>query len=213
MITASIEDLNFILQLNKKQAKKGDIKSKLGVNLSQKLTFNGDMADVMQKLIFANLVAATLLVGYTIFGSVYYAQTTKVEKNIRSSIEEIEGQLGNIQQDVAYVNQNKSKYQEINEMVEDVLNKIQKNEIGALRTYNVANFMQKVMKFIPNNVQLISIESNDNKHVTITAKSSSYSALGYFVSQLKLEGIINDVKVNSVTHGSEIQVSIGGDLP
>ena len=105
------------------------------------------------------------------------------------------------------------KYKEINEMVNDVLNKIQQNEIGALRTYNVANFMQKVMKFIPKNVQLITIESNDNKHVTISAKSGSYAALGYFVSQLKLEGIINNVKIDSVSHGAEIQVSIGGDLP
>ena len=73
--------------------------------------------------------------------------------------------------------------------------------------------MQKVMKFIPKNVQLLTIQSDDNKHVTISAKSSSYAALGYFVSQLKLEGIIDNVKINSVAHGSEIQVSIGGDLP
>ena len=73
--------------------------------------------------------------------------------------------------------------------------------------------MQKIMKFIPKNVQLISIESNDNKHLTISAKSTSYAALGYFVSQLKLEGIVNNVKIDSVSHGSEIQISIGGDLP
>ena len=98
-------------------------------------------------------------------------------------------------------------------MVTDLVDKIQSNQIGNLRTYNVANFMQKIMKFVPKNVQLISIESNDNKHVTIQAKSSSYAALGYFVSQLKLEGIINNVKINSVSHGTEISVSIGGDLP
>ena len=98
-------------------------------------------------------------------------------------------------------------------MVNDVINKIQSNDIGNLRTYNVANFMQKVMKFIPKNVQLVTIESNDNKHVTITAKSSSYAGLGYLISQLKLEGIINNVKVDKVTHGTEIEVSIGGDLP
>jgi len=213
MLTGTMEDANFMVQINKKQSKKADGKNKLGVNLSQKLSFNGDTADVIQKLIFANLVVGTLLVGYVIFGSIYASQTSKVERNINGTIKDIETELSSVKQNIQYVNENKNKYKEINEMVDDVLNKLQKNEIGALRTYNVANFMQKVMKFIPKNVQLVSIESNDNKHVTITAKSSSYSALGYFVSQLKLEGIIDKVKVNSVSHGTEIQVSIGGDLP
>lgn len=213
LLTSSMEDVNFMVQINKKQPKVLGEKGKLGIKMPNKLTFHGDAADVIQKLIFANLVAATLLVGYTIFGTVYYSQSTKVEEGIRSSIKTIEQQKTTVQNDMAYIKQNTQKYQEINGLVNDVLNKIQQNEIGMLRTYNVANFMQKVMKFIPKDVQLITISSNDNKHVTISAKSSSYAALGYFVSQLKLEGIINNVKVDSVSHGSEIQVSIGGDLP
>lgn len=214
LLTASMEDVNFILQINKKQPKLSNIKNvKLGVKLPQKISFSGDSADVIQKLIFANLVAGTVLVGYVIFGSVYSAQTNKVKYNITKSIASIEEESANVKTDVEYINKNKEQYKEVNDMVTDIVNKIQANQIGDLRTYNVANFMQKIMKFIPKNVQLVSIESNDNKHVTIQAKSSSYAALGYFVSQLKLEGIINNVKVNSVSHGTEISVSIGGDLP
>jgi len=213
MLTASNEKVNFMVQLNKKQPKNSTGKGKLGIKLPGKLTFNGDTSYVMQKLIFANLVVGTVLVGYTVFGSIYSAQTTKVENGIKETITEVQKGSKKIQQNVTHINQNKEKYKEVNEMIDDVLNKIQKNEIGTLRTYNVANFMQKVMKFIPNNVQLVTIESNDNKHVTITAKSGSYAALGYFISQLKLEGIINNVAINSVSHGSQIQVSIGGDLP
>lgn len=216
LLTSTMEDVNFMLQINKKQAKLADgkgSKSKLGVKLPHGISFNGDAADVIQKLIFANLVAGTVLIGYVVFGSIYSAQTNKVEKNIRSSISNIEEQSALVKVDVDYINKNKNEYKEINEMVTDIVNKIQSNEIGSLRTYNVANFMQKIMKFVPSNVQLVSIESNDNKHVTISAKSSSYAALGYFVSQLKLEGIINNVKINSVSHGTEISVSIGGDLP
>ena len=213
LLTSSMEDVNFMVQINKKQPKAPGEKGKLGIKMPGKLTFHGDAADVIQKLIFANLVAATLLVGYSIFGTVYNSQSAKIEENVRASIETINKKKQTVQTDTSYINQNAQKYKEINEMVNDVLTKIQQNEIGELRTYNVANFMQKVMKFIPKNVQLITIESNDNKHVTITAKSGSYAALGYFVSQLKLEGIINNVKIDSVSHGSEIQVSIGGDLP
>jgi len=45
------------------------------------------------------------------------------------------------------------------------------------------------------------------------AKSSSYSELGYFISQLKLKGILENVTTGSVEHGSYITVSIGGELP
>lgn len=214
LLTSSMEDVNFMPMINKKQAKAdGKGKAKLGFKLPTKINFNMDTADIIQKLVFADLVAVTVLVGYMLFGSIYYAQTTNVEKNIRSSISTIEEKSALVKEDVDYINENKNKYKEINDLVTDVLEKIQSNEIGDLRTYNVANFMQKVMKFIPSNVQLISIESNDNKHLTISAKSDSYAPLGYFVSQLKLEGIINNVKIDSVSHGSEIQVSIGGDLP
>lgn len=214
LLTASMEDVNFMLQLNKKQSKANGIKNgKLGIKMPQKIAFKGDYADIIQKLTFANLVAVTTLVGYVVFGSVYSSQTTKVEKSIRKSITAIEEQSADVKIDVEYITKNKNEYKEVNDMVTDLVDKIQSNQIGNLRTYNVANFMQKIMKFVPKNVQLISIESNDNKHITIQAKSSSYAALGYFVSQLKLEGIINNVKINSVSHGTEISVSIGGDLP
>lgn len=214
LLTASIEDVNFMPMINKKQAK-GDGKGKLkfGLKLPGKISFNADISDILQKLIFADLVAVTVLVGYILFGSIYYTQTSNVEKNIRASIATIEEKSAKVKEDVDYINKNKDEYKEINDLVTDVLEKIQSNEIGNLRTYNVANFMQKVMKFIPKNVQLVSIESNDSKHLTISAKSSSYAALGYFVSQLKLEGIINNVKIDSVSHGDDIQISIGGDLP
>lgn len=211
LLTSSMEEINLMAELikkNQKGAKKGNKTS-----FKDKIKFTGDTADVIQKLIFADLVAVVVLTGYIMFGGIYYSQTAKTESNVQQTAAKIEEQSANVQKDVTYINKNKDKYKEINDMVQDVLNKLQSNDIGNLRTYNVANFMQKIMKFIPDNVQLVSIESNDNKHITISAKSSSYSALGYFVSQLKLEGIINDVKVEKVTHGSDIQVSIGGDLP
>lgn len=213
LLTGFMDDFNFINLINKKQAKSIGAAGKLGVKLPDKIKINADTADIIQKLVFANLVAGTILIGYAIFGVVYSTQTKKVESNIRTSIAKIQEQSGLVKNDIEFINTNKDKYKEVNDMVSDTINKIQSNQIGDLRTYNVANFMQKIMKFIPKDVQLVSIESNDNKHVTVTAKSNSYAALGYLVSQLKLEGIINNVKINSVSHGTEISVSIGGDLP
>ena len=73
--------------------------------------------------------------------------------------------------------------------------------------------MQKIIKYIPKNVELVSIASNDNKTVTISAKSVSYAGLGYFVSQLKLQGVLTKIVTKNVDHGASITVEIEGVLP
>ena len=73
--------------------------------------------------------------------------------------------------------------------------------------------MQKIAKYIPSNVQIESISSDNNKTVSIVAKSTSYAELGYFISQLKLQGILENIKTGQVQAGSTITVTIGGDLP
>ena len=86
---------------------------------------------------------------------------------------------------------------------------------GKYSTYNVALFMLKVSKYIPENVLLQSIKSDANRHVTIVAYSTSHAELGYLVSQLKLEGILepSSVQTTAVVHDNVITVTIGGDLP
>ncbi|MDD2627607.1 MAG: hypothetical protein PHR25_03750 [Clostridia bacterium] len=214
MLLQEYEKYNFSNQLEKKAGKKGFNKKalkKIGVQMP---TFSYEnLNSLTEKVVLANLIGGTLIVGYLIFGITYTKQIKKIEKDIDNSISQINEQSALIKKDTEFITRNKEKYKEVNDMVVNIVDKIQANDIGNYRTYNVANFMQQIMKFIPKDVQLISISSNDNKHLEIVAKSNSYAALGYFVSQLKLEGIINGVKIEKVTHGEEIEVSIGGDLP
>ena len=108
---------------------------------------------------------------------------------------------------------NTKQYTTLNDFVSDTVEKIREGKNGKYTTYNVANFMQKIAKYIPENVELQTISSDDNKSVTIVAKSSSYAELGYFISQLKLKGILTNIKTGNVQTGSYITVTIGGDLP
>lgn len=74
--------------------------------------------------------------------------------------------------------------------------------------------MQKLIKVIPKNVTLDTLKSDDNKNVVITMYSNKYADLGYFVAQLKLEGILNSVKVNKIENSADkITIEIGGELP
>lgn len=214
MLIQAYEKYNFLNQIDKKGGKKGLNKKtfkKIGVQMP---TFSyANIDELTGKVILANLIGGTLVAGYLTFGIIYTNQTKKTENDINSNVSKINEQSALIKKDTEFITKNKDKYKEVNDMVTDIVGKIQANDIGSYRTYNVANFMQQIMKFIPKDVQLISISSNDNKHIEIVAKSNSYASLGYFVSQLKLEGIISGVKIEKVTHGEEIEVSIGGDLP
>lgn len=164
-------------------------------------------------LLFTNLTAGAVFAGYVGFSAVYENQMTKMENNLTQKIKALQQETADVKSDTQYIDTNTQKYTEFNSYISETVEKIREGKIGKYTTYNVANFMQKVAKYIPTNVQLESISSNDNKSVTIVAKSASYSELGYFISQLKLKGILENIKTGKVDTGETITVTIGGDLP
>ena len=128
-------------------------------------------------------------------------------------ITSIQEETSKVKADNTYIKQNTKQYTTFNDYINDTVEKIREGTIGKYTTYNVANFMQKVAKYIPTNVQIESISSDDNKTVSIVAKSTSYAELGYFISQLKLQGILENIQTGNVSNGTNITVTIGGDLP
>jgi len=168
---------------------------------------------VEKALLFSNLTAASLLVGYGVFSGIYNSSMTSLEEKLKQDIDLLKAETSKVSSDILYVNNIKSKYVTYNQYISTTVAKIKEGKIGKYTTYNVANFMQKVARYIPSNVELQSIASNDNKTVTLVASSTSYAELGYFISQLKLKGILENVTTGAVEHGSKITVTIGGDLP
>lgn len=132
---------------------------------------------------------------------------------LSGEIASIESNTSLVKSDSTYIKNNTKKYTQFTDYINDTVAKIREGKIGKYTTYNVANFMQKIAKYIPENVELQTISSDDNKSVTIVAKSTSYAELGYFISQLKLQGILTNIKTGNVQTGTYITVTIGGDLP
>lgn len=176
---------------------------------------NINLEKVKPILIFANVIMFTLLLVYSVFSSLYNAQ---MNKQIESVVEEkarVTESTVEVNSDITYIDSNKEKYSNYVSYVDETIRKINKGEIGKYSTYNVALFMLKISKYIPDGVLLKSIKSDSSKHITIVASSSSHAKLGYFVSQLKLEGILepSSVRTTAVAHDATITVTIGGDLP
>ena len=138
---------------------------------------------------------------------------TKLQNDLQTKIDSLQTQTSEIKSDKKYIDENTEEYKDFNEYIEETVAKIKEGKIGEYSTYNVANFMQSIAKYIPTNVQLESISSDNNKSVTIVAKSGSYAELGYFISQLKLNGILENIKTGKVVTSNYVTVTIGGDLP
>lgn len=200
-------DLNFV---NKKSHKKMAMNSSAKEKSS---SVDVDTNKVISGLLFANIIMGVIAILYIVFSILYSTQINKMEKQLGIDVAKTKGEITKVQQDIDYIKQNTKKYSDINDFVEETVRKIEGNEIGKYSTYNVANFMQKIIKYIPKGVELETVSSDDNKHVTIVAKSESYSGLGYFISQIKLKGILENVEVDKVEHTSYVIVTIGGDLP
>ena len=174
---------------------------------------NIDRVKIERILTFANLTAVSALVCYLVFSVIYTKELDTMKSTLNQNISQMQLNISKVKTDTKYINDVKAKYSEYNNYISSTVAKIKEGKIGKYSTYNVANFMQKIAKYIPTNVELVSIASNDNKSVAIIARSKSYSELGYFVSQLKLKGVLENVKTGNVEHGTYITVTIGGDLP
>lgn len=192
----------------------GKTKKYKGIDLKNKFSgFCIGSEKLYSSMLFTDIILGIVLLLYIAFGIVYGMQTDKMSKGVSDNVSSVTNELTKVQADIDYIKENTKKYSDINSFVEETVRKIEGNEIGKYSTYNVANFMQKIIKYIPQGVQIENISSNDNKHITMIAKSESYADIGYFVSQVKLEEILINVAVEKVEHTSYVTVTLGGDLP
>lgn len=161
----------------------------------------------------AGIVASLAVIAYLSFSIIYSTNVDKTIDKIAKEKNRVLAEKSKISDDIKYINSNTQKYSAINERVQELVGDIEKSNVSKYTTYNVASFLQEIIRIIPVNVKFDRISSDDNKHVVIKAESDSYPALGYFITQLKSNGPLQNVKINSIKNGSTTVVEIGGDLP
>ena len=159
-------------------------------------------------------IATLIFIAYLAFTVIYTTTNNKMIADVTNKINALNGEIAKANSDILYIESNTKEYTDINDDVDTLVSQIQTGQIGKVSTYNVASFLQKLIKVIPKNVTLDTLKSDDNKNVVITMYSNKYADLGYFVAQLKLEGILNSVKVNKIENSAnKITIEIGGELP
>ncbi len=206
------------IKTNKDTNGKVDDKSKNNNNdVKSKPSFvpeiNFDGSKIFTGLVSASIVLGVVLVSYVLFSTMYVSNIDKIIKENEAKASELKTSISEIQGDASTIKSNTEEYTKVNKQVTELLEQIQTSKIGKFTTYNVATFLQGIIKIIPKNVQLKTISSDDNKSVKIVAQSTSYSDLGYFVAQLKLQGTLKDVKIITIKNGDTTSIEIGGELP
>ena len=205
------------VKLNSKINKMFSTSPKVNKEKKEKKENSADNVLVTDKsldiITYITIVAAVVMIFYVALSAVYQYSVNKTIKSMEEKKQNILAETENVNSDISYINKNMKEYKDINDEVEDIKSKIESHQIGKFSTYNVASFLQNIIKIIPTNVRLINISSNDNKYVTITASSDEYADLGYFFAQLKLENVLNNAKILKVNNGETTTVEIGGDLP
>lgn len=196
----------------------GDRSKNLLSNKSDKFSFNILKSDNVENrnvdiLKVALGITTVLFVTYVSFGAIYSNRVNKIVADANSNIMEINSNINKINEDISYISENKEKYKKINTQVDEVIDALSDESGTSSGAYNVATFLQNIIRIIPEDVKLNSISSDDNKNIKIVAESDSYASLGYFVSELKLEGTLRNVTINDVKNGDITTIEIGGELP
>lgn len=159
------------------------------------------------------VILSLAIIGYITFSALYTYNVNKTLDEIAKEKKHIVEEKTKLSSDITYINNNTSEYSKINMKVQEVVEDIEKNNVSKYTTYNVAAFLQNILKVIPTNVKLQSISSDDNKNITIKATSNNYPALGYFISELKINGPLKNIQIKNIQNGTSTVVEIGGELP
>ena len=193
-----------------KQTVKVKNENKINLPVLPKIT----LAMVSEYMMYPIIVCGLAVISYYVFSNIYMKQVTKIKNDLNNKVGKYESIIASAKTDKTTIDTATNQYKTINDQVDDLKKQIENSQIGKFTTYNVASFMQKLIKVIPKNVQLKTISSDDNKKVKIVAQSDQYQNLGYFVANLRLQpDILKNIVINNINNGSILSIEIGGDLP
>ncbi len=167
----------------------------------------------------ARFAGATLLSFCLYSGAAYYTQSVISNKRAEVSSEsaKVNSWISEAKADTRSVDEETQKYVTMKNNLSELLNKVTTRNVS----FDIPNFMSKLMFVIPENVKVTSISvipttSADEKKtqkVTMYAESGQYAQLGYFVSRLKLDKVLTNVDMSVESMSGNIKIKINGELP
>ena len=138
-------------------------------------------------------------------------QMDKKNQQLQDSIDSTTQQINLANTDSDKIKSKTNEYTSLIRSIEEANNKIaERNKIRNA----IPNLLNQIMSIIPENVQLTSIENNNDTHIIINAQSNKYEQLGYLKAKIKADVILTNVISTAGQKESDVvTVVIEGDLP
>lgn len=152
-----------------------------------------------------------LLVFYVIATSLLYNKINDKTVLAQGVIDDTIAKTESITKQTALINSRANDYQEILTQLEEANNEAS----AAYSSKNaIPNLLSQIMFAIPKEVQVLSVQNTDEKHITIEAQASEYQYLGYLKAEIQNRAILINVTSTSGTRETNnmIKVTIEGDL-
>lgn len=157
----------------------------------------------------ATLTVSTLII-YSTLSIVSNNVIAEKKQVVESQIEQVDNAIKNAKEDAKYLDGLANNYIEITNKLSTIIAKINKQ---SKKTYDIPNFLSKLMFIMPANVSVKTIDVQDTGAVTISVESGQYAQLGYLVSKIKLENALLNVDMEVQSVDNNIKIVIKGVLP
>lgn len=152
-----------------------------------------------------------LAVVYAVFSNVIAGKISDKNSETMVEISKVEAAIATASGDASYLRTQADQYVVITEKLATILAKISAKQ--QRKTFNIPNFLSKLMFIIPANVRVTAIDIDNSGNVKINAESGQYAQLGYLVSRLKLERALYNVDMEVQNVSSNIKILVSGVLP
>lgn len=173
-------------------------------------SFSAPLDTIEMMLLRGAIGVLVLIVLYIILTKGIASRINKKNDEIVSYIEQTQTKIEDITNYTNLVNNKTSSY-------ESLIEKIDKANAALTESYarknKIPNLLNEIGNIIPKGVQLLSVKNPTKKTIQIQAQATEYDQLGYFISKIKLDPVLGNVKVTETEKQNEyIKVTIEGDL-
>lgn len=214
--TSALDKISKQMNIDSKSSNKKEISENKSSNAESKTkskhtsVFAGSLDNLEKMLIRTGVSILLLLIIYIIFVKAISGQINKKQQEVDSYISDTNQKLETITKYTSAVNDRTRHYESLIAKIDEANQKLTESYA---RKNVLPNLLSDIESVIPKGVQLLSIKNPTTKTVQIEAQAKEYEQLGYFISKIKVDGILANVKsTESVKQNEYIKITIEGDL-
>ena len=168
--------------------------------------------DIIEKNTTRFLLGVSLvIIVYIALDKIIINSINRKQTQLKDIIDDTNTKIASIQSSTQIINTRASDYRSLIDKINEANDKITQTYA---RKNAIPNFLTQIMFNMPKNVQLVSIQNQQGKAITIVARAEKYEQIGYLKATLKNSGILTGITSTSgVKQDGVIEVTINGNLP